>query len=185
MTTDTQYASVRRTADRAAVLAVLTDAFARDPLVRWLFPDPDSRARWQARFHADVLGHPAAEAYLTGQGEAAAVWLTLAAGQSPYGGSDGAGGRLGALGGALAARHPADVPHRYLACMGVRGARQGGGLGSALLRHGLAHTGTAAYLEASSPRSRELYRRHGFADLGSPVRLGDGPPLWPMWRPAP
>jgi GNAT superfamily N-acetyltransferase len=69
--------------------------------------------------------------------------------------------------------------------MGVVGGRQGAGLGSALLRHRLARAdadGLPAYLEASSPRSRALYLRHGFEDLGEPVRVADSPPLYPMWR---
>ena len=69
--------------------------------------------------------------------------------------------------------------------MGVIGGRQGAGLGSAMLRHRLERAdadGLAVYLEASSPRSRALYRRHGFADLGEPVRVADSPLLWPMWR---
>ena len=39
-----------------------------------------------------------------------------------------------------------------------------------------------AYVEASSPRNRPLYERHGFCDTGAPIDLPDGPPLWPKWR---
>jgi hypothetical protein len=39
-----------------------------------------------------------------------------------------------------------------------------------------------AYLNAGSPRSRELYKRHGF-HVTEEFRLpDDGPPLWRMWR---
>ncbi|MFI7635973.1 GNAT family N-acetyltransferase [Nonomuraea sp. NPDC049400] len=125
------------------------------------------------------------------------MWLTLAAGQTAHEEPQdapeadlrtvfGAGGaRLRALGQALAQRHPDREPHLYLACMGVIGGRQGAGLGSAMLRHRLERAdaeGLAAYLEASSPRSRALYLRHGFEDLGEPVRVADSPLLWPMWR---
>jgi hypothetical protein len=58
----------------------------------------------------------------------------------------------------------------------VVGARQGTDLGSAMLRHRLARAdtdGLPTYLEASSPRGRALYLRHGFADLGEPVRVAD------------
>ncbi|GIH64893.1 GNAT family N-acetyltransferase [Microbispora siamensis] len=81
--------------------------------------------------------------------------------------------------------HPAAEPHLYLPCIGVLGGWQGAGLGSAMLRHRLERAdadGVPAYLEASSARSRALYLRHGFADLGEPVRVADGPLLWPMWR---
>ncbi|GAA4909361.1 hypothetical protein GCM10023223_29220 [Stackebrandtia albiflava] len=92
-----------------------------------------------------------------------------------------------AVGEALAARHPVGEPHLYLAVMGVVSDRRGHGIGTALLRHRLQRAdrdGIGTYLEAGSPRSRALYLRHGFADLGHPVRIADAPPLQPMWRPA-
>jgi ribosomal protein S18 acetylase RimI-like enzyme len=200
MIVDTSYASVRRAddSDQQAVLEVLTEAFMNDPLVCWLFPKADERGRLQANFYRPLLTHPAAEAYLAGWHEGAALWLTLAAGQRPpeehpdapeadqnaVFGENGA--RLLALGQALAPRRPNREPHLYLPCMGVISGRQGAGLGSAMLRHRLAGAeadGLAAYLEASSPRSRALYLRHGFEDLGEPVRVADSPLLWPMWRP--
>ncbi|WP_412520027.1 GNAT family N-acetyltransferase [Actinomadura madurae] len=199
MTSDTSYATVRRaeTADLQVVSDVLTDAFAHDPLVCWLFPEESGRARMQAHFYRPLIAHPDGEAYLAGRAEGAAVWLALTAGQAPpeehpdasepgQGSIFGANAaRLQALGQALAERHPHRVPHLYLPCMGVVSGRRGGGLGSALLRHRLKRAdadGIAAYLEASSPRSRALYQRYGFEDLGEPVRVADSPFLWPMWR---
>lgn len=180
-------------ADRRAVLDVLTEAFMDDPVVSWLFPDEGERRRLQPYFYEPLLTHPAAETYLAGQRAAAAVWLSLAAGRTPYEspgtptvfGENGA--RLMAVGQLLAQRHPYDEAHLYLPCMGVVPAAQGNGLGSALLRDRLDRAdaeGLGTYLEASSPRGRALYLRHGFTDLGEPVRVPDGPPLWPMWRPA-
>lgn len=173
---------------------VLTDAFMDDLLARWLFPEVDERRRLQSHFYRPLLTHPAAEAYLIRGGEGAAVWLTLAAGQRPpeeqsdsvsvFGES---GARLSALGQALTPRHPDREPHLYLPCMGVINGSRGAGLGSALLRHRLDLAdadGLATYLEASSPRSRALYQRHGFEDLGEPVRVADSPLLRPMWRPS-
>jgi hypothetical protein len=43
--------------------------------------------------------------------------------------------------------------------------------------------GLPAYLEASAPRNRALYERHGFEVVGE-IQAGDSPPLWPMLRPA-
>jgi len=154
-----------------------------DPVAGWLFPELGERALLQPHFYR----------YLVGDREGASIWLAYAAGQasqedSPEGANlvfGKSGARLLALGQALAQRHPTHEPHLYLACMGVIGARQGAGLGSALLRHGLDQAdaaGIAAYLEASSPRSRALYKRYGFDDLGEPVRVEDSPLLWPMWR---
>jgi GNAT superfamily N-acetyltransferase len=179
------------------VLDILTEAFMNDSLARWLFPEVGERRRLQSLFYRPLLTHPAGETYLVGRHEGAAVWLTLAAGQAPsdehpdapeaglnsvFGDS---GARLQALGQALAGRHPDREPHLYLSCMGVIGERQGSGLGTAMLRHRLERAdadGLAAYLEAGSPGSRALYLRHGFEDLGEPVRVADSPPLWPMWR---
>jgi len=195
MTVDTPYAYVRRAdeADRRAVLDVLTEAFTNDPLVHWLFPEAGPRGRLQERYYRSLIAHPAAETYLAGHHEGSSIWLAPAAGRTHHEDDAGQetafgenGARLLALGRALASRHPDREPHLYLSCMGVIGGRQGTGIGSAMLRHRLERAdadGLAAYLEASSPRSHALYLRHGFEDLGEPVRVADAPPLWPMWRP--
>ncbi|MEO3929731.1 GNAT family N-acetyltransferase [Micromonosporaceae bacterium B7E4] len=199
MAKDTAYALVRQAdvADRQALLDILTEAFMDDPVACWLFPAPGERGRLQPHFFGHLLDRRAAQTYLASGGEGASVWLAFAAGQAPdeerpdapdadqdsvFGEN---GVRLRTLGRALAERHPRHEPHLYLSCMGVVGGRRGAGLGSAMLRHRLERAdadGLAAYLEASSPRSRALYLRHGFEDLGDPVRVADSPLLWPMWR---
>ena len=82
-------------------------------------------------------------------------------------------------------RHPSRPRHFYLAFVGVEPASQGRGLGSRLMFPVLSEAdaaGTAAYLEASTPRSRALYERHGF-EVVEEMRLPfGGPPLWRMWR---
>ncbi|MGH8880461.1 MAG: GNAT family N-acetyltransferase [Stackebrandtia sp.] len=87
----------------------------------------------------------------------------------------------------VAEQHP-DLPHLYLASMGVIPECRGRGIGGALLRHRLAEadvSGLPAYLEASTTRSRDLYARHGFTEHGSPIALpAGGPELYPMWRDA-
>lgn len=37
------------------------------------------------------------------------------------------------------------------------------------------------YLEASSPRNKALYERHGFEATGV-IQAGSSPPMWPMVR---
>jgi GNAT superfamily N-acetyltransferase len=85
---------------------------------------------------------------------------------------------------ALDRHHPSE-PHWYLDYIGVHPHAQGRGSGSALLAPMLARCdaeGAPAYLNAGSPRSRELYRRHGF-EVTAELRLPfGGPPLWRMWR---
>lgn len=81
-------------------------------------------------------------------------------------------------------KHPLE-PHYYLPALGVEPEWQGGGVGSALMRPILERCdreGFPAYLEASTPRNRALYERHGF-ELVEEVRVPrGGPPLWRMWR---
>lgn len=80
---------------------------------------------------------------------------------------------------------PEHPPHYYLAFLGVSPPWQGRGLGSALLAPVLAQCDeerVPAYLEASTPRNRALYERHGF-DVIEEFALGRGaPPQWRMWR---
>ena len=87
-------------------------------------------------------------------------------------------GRFAVFDQALEAHHPAGVPHQHLAILAVRPGRQGRGIGTALLtaRHrDLDRDGVPAYLEASSPRARDLYLRHGYtARPGSAFRLPEG-----------
>jgi hypothetical protein len=69
--------------------------------------------------------------------------------------------------------------------LGVRPDRQGQGIGSFLLigHHAYLHVaGIPAYLEANDPRNRNLYLRHGYVDVGPPIVLPTGLPIWPMWR---
>jgi GNAT superfamily N-acetyltransferase len=185
MNGDTTYASGLGRPE--AVTSVLASAFETDPLAAWLFPDPARRAAYQEGFYRSFLDHPGAETYLAGNGTGAAIWLRLNANESLHQGGPTAGplARLFAVGAALAERHPIDQPHLYLAVMGVAAGSQGRGIGSAMLRRRLDtadRDGEAVYLEASSPGSRALYLRHGFADLGGPVRVEDAPLLFPMWR---
>jgi ribosomal protein S18 acetylase RimI-like enzyme len=85
---------------------------------------------------------------------------------------------------ALESNHPKER-HYYLPFVGVDPDWQGRGIGSALLRPVLDRCdreATPAYLEASTPRNRALYERHGF-EVIEEFELGPGAPLmWRMWR---
>jgi GNAT superfamily N-acetyltransferase len=79
--------------------------------------------------------------------------------------------------------HPTE-PHHYLAVLGTEPARQGEGLGSALIEPVLQicdRDEVPAYLESSKERNIAFYARHGFRVTGE-LRLPDGPIVWPMWR---
>ncbi|MFL5824728.1 MAG: GNAT family N-acetyltransferase [Solirubrobacteraceae bacterium] len=82
-------------------------------------------------------------------------------------------------------KHPRSPAHWYLPVIGVARDWQGRGFGAALLRPILERCdreSTPAYLEASSPRNRALYERHGFEVVEECRYAKDGPPMWRMWR---
>jgi GNAT superfamily N-acetyltransferase len=84
----------------------------------------------------------------------------------------------------LESNHPVE-PHYYLPLVGVELEWRGRGLGTALMRPIVDRCDeekVPAYLEATSPRNRALYERHGF-EVTEQFSLGPGsPPLWRMWR---
>ncbi|HUA75063.1 MAG TPA: GNAT family N-acetyltransferase [Solirubrobacteraceae bacterium] len=89
---------------------------------------------------------------------------------------------------ALESHHPKEPrypPHYYLAFLGVAPVWQGRGLGAALLAPVLERCDSErvpAFLEASTPRNRALYERHGFTVMEE-FKLGrTAPPQWRMWR---
>jgi len=181
--------------DQAVVLDTLTLAFSADPCARYTWPTPAAFLNGYRRLAA-ALGGPGFEqggAFLTETEDAAALWLP------PGAQSDGeALGALiretvpperqsvvGEVAGEMQRFHPKD-PHWYLSMLGVDPARQGRGLGSALLKHTLKSVDAqqaVAYLESSNPKNVPLYERHGFEVLGV-IQPGDFPPLIPMLRPA-
>jgi GNAT superfamily N-acetyltransferase len=183
--------------DASAVARVLADAFSEDPVFRWILPHDDVRPAATRTFFDAVVEVLAAhdDAWVTaGALCGAALWVP--AGRAPM--SDERAERFGADVADLCApyddrvlelitlmdeHHPAE-PHEYLWFLGVVPARQGRGLGSALMAPVLERAdraGHGAYLEATSGRSKALYERHGFR-AHAPFAVHGGPPVWPMWR---
>ena len=186
---------VAQVSETDTVLNTLTLAFATDPPIRFLLPTPDAFLAGFPGF-ARGMGGPgmaAGTGYLADGGAAAALWLppgvnsdseAMAAAIGPHL-NEAALAVVGDVSGAMAGFHPHE-PHWYLAFIGVDPARQGLGLGSALLKAGLQRCdedGVVAYLESSSPRNVPLYERFGFEVMGV-VQPGDFPPVYPMLRPA-
>lgn len=180
-------------ADTDAAVTACADAFVDEAVYAWAVADPAAAPDF---FHATLVPAIRARQVLlaeTGDGTVtgAAIWVDLDS-AAPVRAEAAvlatAGGRVATVATATAAVHP-DEPHLFLSAMAVRPAFRGRGTGAALLAHALAGADerrAAAYLEASTARSRELYLRHGFRDVGEPIQLSDtGPRLYPMWRPAP
>ena len=195
-----------RPPDRSAIPEVLTAAFADTDVGRWLDPDPETR-RTHALAHFDRTTERALASGTVrvadegGEILAAALWFpyppkadpVTERTPQPLTADGGAGRPLGdvlerhrLLDRLLEERHPGSPAHHHLAYLGVRPDRQCQGIGSYLLigHHAYLHVaGIPAYLEASDPRNRELYLRHGYTDVGVPIVLPGGIPIWPMWRP--
>ncbi|WP_433499850.1 GNAT family N-acetyltransferase [Sphaerimonospora sp. CA-214678] len=193
----TELIRIQHTPEAAAVVgAIIAESFHDLEVSTWIVrPDEDRRQvlpPYFALFTEHAFAH--GEVYVTADMSAAAVWFDnqtpplpdvpdLEARLAAFAGSHAQ--RFTLLGEEMDKRHPHD-PHCYLAFLAVVPNRQSQGLGSRLLaehHRRLDEAGTAAYLEASNARSREFYLRHGYADLGEPLILPDGPPMFPMWRP--
>ena len=181
--------------DRTQALAVLTDAFAADPVVRWIFPDDTTypaRAETFFGFLFDVRV-AAGGAWITAGGESVSLW-------SPPG--DAAGEwedrawatvadtfttdeleRCDAWDAAVAPHHP-DSHHWYLGVLGTATRYQGRGLGPAVAGPGLAAATDAAlpaFLETAIEDNVRLYERLGFV-VTATVDDADLPYGWCMSR---
>jgi GNAT superfamily N-acetyltransferase len=185
-------------ADAAAMAGTLARAFHEDPAFTWVLHGDPARARMLERGFELFLRRvwmEQEETYTTPGIAGVAVWelpgqWRLSAGRqlgllAPMMGVFGR--RLPRLLRAiltLERSHPSD-PHYYLPFVGVEPRWQGRGLGGALLAPILERCDRErmpAFLEASTPRNRDLYERHGFA-VTDEFRLGrSAPPQWRMWR---
>jgi GNAT superfamily N-acetyltransferase len=176
----------------------LARAFDGDPPMRWFLPDDERRVE-QARLMFDVMLrrlHLMRDAcYTTSDVVGGALWVPpgrwrlsflqqmtlLPSMLRVFGRGLGRAQRGLAV---MDSRHPRE-PHFYLDSLGVEPEWQGRGLGSALMQPILERCDREeipAYLNAGSPRSRNLYTRHGF-EVTQEFRLPEGgPPLWRMWR---
>lgn len=78
-------------------------------------------------------------------------------------------------------------PHWYLSAVGVAPKHQGQGLGSSLVRAGLArahHDAVPVYLETETEYNVRFYEHLGFEVIGEVTASGLGFPVWMLvWRP--
>jgi GNAT superfamily N-acetyltransferase len=178
--------------------AVLARAFVDDPPIRWVLKDDDRRRSLLERsfsLYLRRLWFNQDECYTTASVVGAIVWelpgqwkvgvlaqLRLLPSMARINGRLLA--RILRALAVLESNHPAE-PHYYLPLVGVEPEWQGRGLGTALIRPILDRCDddkVPAYLEATTPRNRALYERHGF-EVTEQLSFGPGsPPLWRMWR---
>jgi GNAT superfamily N-acetyltransferase len=185
--------TVSPTTDDDRAIATLTTAFANDAVTRWVLRDPRLYLTYWPRLIEAFAGAAFTGGTADSIDDCGGVALWLAPGVLS---DDEAMGSLAveaipeheqeevfAFMGQMAEFHPQE-PHWYLPLIGVDTTKQSRGYGSALLIHALARcdqNGLPAYLEASSPRNKSLYQRHGFDEVGV-IQAGSSPPMWPMLR---
>jgi GNAT superfamily N-acetyltransferase len=138
---------------------------------------------------------PHGETYLTDDGNGVAVWLpphtqlltpeqeeTFGQALVELAGPD--VDRVFQLEETFAQYHP-EEPLYYCQFLATVPAFQSRGIGSAFLAEMLRRAdseGMPAYHEATTPRNRALYERHGYVNQGEFTIPHGGPPLWRMWR---
>lgn len=177
-----------RESERALAASILTDAFVDEAGLNYWLRQGAAKERARARFFeaaaVDIV-HPERELWIgeaQGRPCGAAIWLPpgckaydfpwwrLVAMTPLLHAISGLGGALRglALGERLAALHPPH-PFAHLVFLGVAGAAQGAGVGSAILKATLAPldaSGTPAFLETTTERNVQFYGRHGFEVSG-------------------
>ena len=186
-----QELSVTAALDQGRAIATLTTAFSNDPIARWVLRDADTYLNFWPRlvqvFADSAFDHGTADSVANHGG--VALWLGPGVGPDEE--------AMGALvGDAVAPGEQDDVfgfmaqmdefhptyPHWYLPLIGVDLPHQGRGYGSVLLVHALRRCDDdqlPAYLEATNPRNKRLYERHGFEELGV-IHISGSPSMWPM-----
>jgi GNAT superfamily N-acetyltransferase len=178
--------------------SALSEAFHDDPVMAWLFGEAEPRTlRRLARFFTFEgkrhLHHPTV--YTTDDHAGAAFWDPPGHWKTrPLSMLQMAPLMVRSMGpripralkglGMIERAHGRHPDHYYLAVLGTRPDRQGGGIGGALMAPVLDHCdeqGIGAYLESSKEANIPFYRRHGF-EVVEELQLPKGPGLWPMWR---
>ena len=183
---------------RSAMVTTLARAFADDPAMAFIMPDPGQRATRLPKLFALLVDDEFAAGWaLTAPGSEA---VTLWRGSEAVHGSlwdlvRSVPGFLSALGTnlpralavslAIEKHHPAGQSYDYLHFAGVDPAFQGRGWGGAAIRAGLARAqerGRPVYLETATPENVGLYQRLGFAVIEEWDVPRGGPHFWSMWR---
>jgi GNAT superfamily N-acetyltransferase len=182
-----------KTEDRTKAIETLVLAFASDPQLRFLFPDPLQYQTYAFDFFK-AFGGSAFEnstAHQAAGFSGVALWLPPGAhpdeeelvnvihkGANPT--------ILPTVMNVIEqmGHYQPNEPHWHLPLIGVDPSKQGNGYGSALLQYGLDiinRQRSIAYLENTNPTNKPIYERHGFKELGV-IQVDDAPPLFPMIR---
>jgi GNAT superfamily N-acetyltransferase len=182
-----------------AAAATLAHAFADDPAIPYILPDPAQVIPVSTSFFAAALrnGVEHGEVFAIGDPpRAVAIWHRIDNDRAEMPEPD-VSAALSVLDEPTQERwsifaYMAEVhgrlmrePHNYLFILGVEPELQGRGLGSAMLAPLLARArseGLPCYLETFNPRNLPLYERHGFRVVQEGVPPGSNLTLWAMRR---
>jgi ribosomal protein S18 acetylase RimI-like enzyme len=189
----------RSSLDRAVI--TIAQAFSPDPMITWVFPDAVGRlagaralmrvlAEYGLRYGRVTASHdakavcvwipPGPGITIPGLIRSGMLGLPLRMGLGPF-------GRFMAANDTMDKIHKARVPepHWYLFGVAVDPELHNRGIGSAIIREGLAladRESRPCYLETSEPRNLALYKRFGFVVLQEATLGKGGPPAWAMLR---
>ncbi len=180
-------------ADRTRAIETLVLAFASDPQLRFLYPDPLQYQTYAFDFFKAFGGNAFEErsAHQASGFSGVALWLPpnthpkeedlvnlthKSADES----------KIPTVMKVLEQmdQYQPEEPHWHLPLIGVDPSKQGNGYGSVLLQYGLDiinRQGSIAYLENTNPKNKPLYERHGFEEIGV-IQVDNAPPLFPMIR---
>ena len=169
---------------RAAALT-LAEAFANDPLLEILAPDPMRQAKLGRPMMGVLLeyGMRYGHVWSNDDASAVAIWLHPESGPMTMPrmlragmwrapsmlGLDGMGRMAKAMSATERFHKLVDGPHWYLMTVGTRTARQGQGLGSQLVEMGMSRAdakGVPCYLETGTDSNIAFYRKRGFEVVG-------------------
>jgi ribosomal protein S18 acetylase RimI-like enzyme len=191
--TDIESIGTITTKDRTKAIETLVLAFAADPQLRFLYPDPLQYQTYAFDFFKAFGGNTFEEesAHQAAGFSGVALWLPPDSHPDEEdlvnlihkSADDSKISTVMAVFEQME-HHKPDEPHWHLPLIGVDPAKQGNGYGSALLQYGLDtidRQESIAYLENTNPANRSLYERHGFEEIGV-IQVNDSPPLFPMIR---
>ncbi|GAA4786702.1 GNAT family N-acetyltransferase [Streptomyces ziwulingensis] len=178
--------------DIDAMTAILTEGFAEDPVIRWLFTTPERYERLAPRLLRWMVGEAvtAGDAFLVPDKgvllgrpstaiESDAEWAE-AEDQLRDACGDAADNVLEYFRTARK-NHPTGEPHWYGEALAVRPGHRNQNVGTLLIGHCVrTYPGLPVYGDASSPESARLYVRLGATALGT-YRLADDVELTSVW----
>jgi ribosomal protein S18 acetylase RimI-like enzyme len=181
---------------------MLARAFLNDPMYEYIFPEAETRQDHIAWDMANLLRYGLRFGEVTATPDLAGCTIWLPPGETEFtsermaqAGMLDAASHLGEQANARMERFITATelnqarlvpqPHEYLLVLGVDPARQGQGIGSALLASILNRASAGrlpVYLETTKQTNLAFYERQGFNLLRQEALPAGGPPVWYMVR---